>query len=90
MDKTHQIIINVAPQKMPILSIETNCNNLYTANLSYFKNVHCFPKTQSEWENVNIAAGGFNLTWTNGFEVHIDQIIAEAKEKGRAQKKASG
>lgn len=63
---------------MPKLAIETNERKRYLADLSDFKSVYCFPKTQTEWENVSITEQGFNLTWGTRFEVHVDQVVDSA------------
>jgi hypothetical protein len=78
MDQTDQLIVRVEALELPKLVIETSYNKKYTSDLSAFKGVHCFPKTQQDWEDVSISTGGYALTWGCRFEVHVDQIIPEA------------
>ena len=78
MDQANIVIQKVHPLKMPKVVIETNERKRYTADLSEFKSVYCFPKTQAEWENVSVTEQGFNLTWGTRFEVHVDQVVDSA------------
>ncbi len=78
MDQTDQLIISVIAQKLPTLIIETNYGKRYVADLSAFKSVYCFPKNQKEWEDVGVSTNGYALTWGSRFEVHVDQVTAEA------------
>lgn len=90
MDQTDQLIINVTAQKQPLLTIDTNYGKRYTADLSSFKEVYCFPRSQKEWEDVSVTTGGYALTWGCRFEVHVDQVIAEATHTEEGQDKAIG
>ena len=90
MDQTDQLIVNVSAQKQPLLTIETNYGKRYTADLSGFNAVYCFPKNQKEWEDVSISTSGYALTWGSRFEVHVDQVIAEATHIEDAHTKAMG
>jgi hypothetical protein len=90
MDQTDQLIVCVTAQKQPLLTIETNYGNKYVTDLSGFKTVYCFPKSQKEWENVSISTGGFAITWGCRFEMHIDQVVAEATHIESLQSKAMG
>lgn len=75
MDQANIVIHSVRALKIPQLEIEASDGKKYIADLSRFNSVSCFPKSQSEWENVGITTYGFNLTWASRFEVHIDQVI---------------
>lgn len=90
MDQADQLIVNVVAQKQPFLVIETNYGKKYTANLSSFKAVYCFPKSQKEWEDVSVSTGGYALTWGCRFEVHVDQVIADATHIADLQNEAMG
>lgn len=79
MDQTDIVIIRVQPLARPKLLVETNEGKRYISDLSEFAPVHCFPKSQSDWENISVTAEGFNLTWGTRFEVHVDQIITSAE-----------
>jgi hypothetical protein len=80
MDQAHLVIKKVRPLALPLVLIETNERKSYTADLSGFSSVTCFPTSQAEWEDVGITAEGFNLTWGSRFEVHVDQLIDAANE----------
>lgn len=88
MDQTNLVILSVTPEQSPTLSIEANDGNIYKADLSRFKPVYCFPKTQEEWNDVSISAFGYNLTWGCRFEVHIQQVIEHATHVELAKKQA--
>ena len=76
--KAKQIIVKVTPLRCSKIQIETNSGKRYTSNLEEFKKVFCFPKTKRDWENVSITTGGYSLTWSTRFEVHVDQVIDAA------------
>ena len=73
---------------MPKLEISTNEQKSYVVDLSELSSVYCFPKTQSEWEDVSIAAQGFNLTWGTRFEVHVHQAIDSAESVADIKRQA--
>jgi hypothetical protein len=60
------------------VSIEASDGNRYTADLSSFAGVYCFPRDPNEWSKVSVDSHGLALVWTCRFEVHIDQIIGLA------------
>ena len=60
------------------VSIGASDGNRYTADLSSFASVHCFPRDATEWSKVSIDGYGLALVWACHFEVHIDQIIGSA------------
>ena len=78
MDQTNIVILKVHPLKMPKVVIETTERKRYIADLSDFRSVYCFPKSQVEWEDVSVTEQGFNLTWGTRFEVHVDQVVDSA------------
>jgi hypothetical protein len=78
MDNSTPIIINVIPQKLPNIAVETNEGKIYYSDLSSFEKVYCFPKNQEEWEKVFPDSYGLGLIWSSRFEIHIDQIIGLA------------
>jgi hypothetical protein len=90
MDQTDQLIVKVEPLDKPRLVIETNYGKKYTADLSEFGSVYCFPKDQKDWENVSISTGGYALTWGCRFEVHVDQVVAEASTVEDIKRTAAG
>lgn len=88
MDQINIVILSVKAEQLPFVSIEASDGNFYKADLSRFKPVHCFPTSQQEWEDVDITATGFNLTWGCRFEVHAGQIISHAVEVSSVKKQA--
>lgn len=50
----------------------------YSADLSLFRDVSCFPRTAEEWRRVSIDSYGLGLVWASRFEVHADQVIGLA------------
>jgi len=60
------------------VSIEASDGNRYTADLSSFSRVYCFPQNADQWARVCIDSYGLGLTWACRFEVHVDQVIGLA------------
>jgi hypothetical protein len=75
VDQTNILIRSVKALAIPVIEVETNEAKKYTADLSRFKQVHCFPKSQLDWEDVSVTAQGYNLTWGSRFEVSVDQVV---------------
>ena len=88
VDKANQVIVEVTPHKVPKLEIETNSGKKYLVDLTSFRGVFCFPKTQAEWNRVCITTAGYGLTWPSRFEVHVDQAIDHAAGAERMKKRA--
>ncbi|MBI4405420.1 MAG: hypothetical protein HY537_14750 [Deltaproteobacteria bacterium] len=78
MDQSNQLIKKVQSQILPRLVIETSVGKRYLADLSRFKGVYCFPKSQAEWNEVSVTTAGYALIWPSRFEVHVDQVIDAA------------
>jgi hypothetical protein len=78
MDSTTQLILEVKPLKMHILEMKTSQKISIVADLSRFQNVYCYPKSEEEWKKVSIDSYGLDVVWACRFEVHIDQILANA------------
>jgi hypothetical protein len=88
MDQTNIVIQSVTARKIPLIEIQTNEGNIYQSDLSEFKTIKCFPKSQKEWENVSVTAHGFNLTWGTRFEIHVHQAIDAATKVKPIKKQA--
>ena len=88
MDQANLVIISVKAEESPIVSVEVSNGIIYKSDLSRFKPVYCFPKTQKEWEDMSITAYGYNLTWGCRFEVHVGQIISHAILEDPVKKQA--
>jgi hypothetical protein len=56
----------------------------YSADLSHFRTITCFPRTVEEWRRVSIDSYGLVLVWASRFEVHADQVIGLADKVTRA------
>ena len=83
MGYSNQIILDVKPLEYMKLSIDTNDGKRYFIDLSDFKDVYCFPKSE-EWEKVSIDSYGLDLIWPGRFEVHVDQLIPIAYKEEKA------
>ena len=88
MDQTNILVTRVSPLECPELEVEMTDGKKYVADLSIFKKVKCFPKTQEEWEKVFITESGYNITWSSRFEVHAGQIISHSVSKEAIKKQA--
>lgn len=88
MDQANIVILSVKAGQSPFLTIEASDGFIYKADMSKFKAVYCFPKTQKEWEDVSVSAFGYNLTWGSRFEVHSLQVIDQAVSKEAVKKQA--
>ena len=86
MGHTTPLIRSVTTPAYRQVSIEATDGNRYTADLSSFASVYCFPCDPSEWSKVSVDSYGLALVWSSRFEVHVDQIIGLAT---RIEKSAS-
>jgi hypothetical protein len=68
------LITKVTPNKYNKVVIETSKGKRYFSDLTFFQNIHCYPK-EGEWNNVSIDPNGKNLIWSSKFQVKIDQIV---------------
>jgi hypothetical protein len=64
--------------------IEASDGNRYSADLSSFRTVSCYPSDADAWSRVSIDSYGLALVWACRFEVHADQIIGLADKVERA------
>jgi Protein of unknown function (DUF2442) len=76
MDKTTALIVSVSA--LPNFQVEVQLSDGQTvqADLSRFKTVFCFPKSDAEWQKVSVDSHGLDLIWASRFEVHVDQLLA--------------
>lgn len=84
MDKPTPIIYGIHVPEYKKITIETSEGYRYTADLSSFQKVFCFPKNLKEWKQVSIDTDGLSLIWSSRFEVHVDQILALTIHRDRA------
>ncbi len=72
------VILRVETPEYGRVTIETSNGKRYSAVLTSFSKVHCFPKSEQDWEQVSLDSYGLALTWSSRFEVHVDQVIGLA------------
>ncbi|NOT77504.1 MAG: hypothetical protein HOP07_00715 [Bacteriovoracaceae bacterium] len=61
-----------------IIKITLSDNSDYTADISSFQNVYCYPKNDSEWNQALIGEFQTDIQWPCGFDIHLDQIAGLA------------
>jgi hypothetical protein len=66
-------ITNLILGEYHIVTIRLNDNSEYTANISSFNNIYCYP-TISEWPKGYIGEFRADVEWPTGFGIHLDQI----------------
>lgn len=66
------------------ITIELSNNTIYSADLSSFSDIYCYPKNLQEWKNANIGECNADIEWHSGFAVHLDQIATLATEQNKA------
>lgn len=64
-----------------IISITLNDNSTYTADISSFQKVYCYPKDLTEWEKAFIGEFKADIQWPCGFDIHLHQIADLAMEQ---------
>jgi hypothetical protein len=68
-----------------VIQITLSDMSEYTADISSFKNVHCFPLNETEWLQAKIGECAIDVEWPSGFGIHLDQIASLAlKQKHTA------
>lgn len=76
MDKATSLIVSVSALQNFQVEVKLSDGTKVVSDLSRFKAVYCFPKSESEWQKVSIDSQGLDLIWASRFEVHVDQILA--------------
>lgn len=66
------------------ITIELNDGSTYSANLSTFNDVYCYPKNFIEWSKASIGEFKADIEWETGFAVHLDQIASLSEDKNRS------
>lgn len=66
------------------ITIELSDGSIYSANLSKFSDVYCYPKNLHDWKNATIGECGADIEWSSGFAVHLDQVATLAIEQKSA------
>ena len=72
------IIRSVSTPAYGRVVIEASNGKRYSAALTRFQSVPCFPPDASAWSQVSIDSYGLALVWACRFEVHADQIVGLA------------
>lgn len=62
-----------------------NDGTRYSADLSSFRAVSCYPPDAEAWARVSIDSYGLALVWACRFEVHADQIVGLADKVERVE-----
>jgi hypothetical protein len=76
VDKTTSLIVSVSARQNFQVEVLLTDGNTVVSDLSRFKSVYCFPKSDAEWLNVSVDSHGLDLIWASRFEVHVDQVLA--------------
>ena len=84
MDRATPVIRAVTTPASGRVVIEASDGNRYSADLSSFRSVSCYPPDAEAWSRVSIDSYGLGLVWACRFEVHADQVLGLADEVERA------
>jgi hypothetical protein len=76
MDKASSLIVSVSALQNFQVEVQLSDGSVVRSDLTRFKAVYCFPKSDDEWQKVSIDSHGLDLIWASRFEVHVDQVIA--------------
>jgi hypothetical protein len=76
MDKTTPLIVSVSATSNFFVEVKLSDGRTVLSDLSRFKSVYCFPKSDAEWQRVSVDSQGLDLIWASRFEVHVDQVLA--------------
>jgi hypothetical protein len=71
-------IIDFQLQKYNIITIKLNDGSVYTADISSFQPVYCYPKDEAEWNQAFVGEFKADIQWPCGFDIHLDQIAGLA------------
>jgi len=63
--------------------VEASDGNRYSADLSSFRSVSCYPPDADSWSRVSVDSYGLALVWACRFEVHADQVVGLADKVER-------
>jgi len=72
------VIRSVATPAYGRVTIAAGDGKRYSADLTRFCSVPCFPPDADAWAKVWIDSYGLALVWACRFEVHADQVIGLA------------
>lgn len=66
-----------------IIQITLTDNSEYTADISSFQKVYCYPN-ETEWSQAHIGECKADMEWPNGFGIHLDQIAGLALKQKKS------
>jgi len=61
-----------------LISILLTNGSEYSADISSFQDVYCYPKNEAEWGQAFIGECNADIEWPGGFGIHLDQIASLA------------
>jgi hypothetical protein len=70
--------------KMNLIQITLSDKSEYTADISSFQDVYCYPKNESEWNQAHIGECAIDIEWPNGFGIHLDQIAGLSLKQNKS------
>jgi hypothetical protein len=85
MGRATPLIRSVRSLQYGTVVIDASDGNRYTADLSSFAPVACFPRTPDAWSQVSVDSYGLALVWACRFEAHADQVIGLATRVERIE-----
>ena len=83
MGHTTPLIRTVTTPAYGRVVIEASDGNRYSADLSSFRAVSCYPPDAEAWSHVSIDGYGLALVWACRFEVHAEQVVGLADKVER-------
>lgn len=67
-----------------IISIILTDDSEYTADISSFQDVYCYPKNETEWNQAFVGEFKADIEWPGGFGIHLDQIAGLAIRQNKS------
>lgn len=64
-----------------IINITLTDDSEYTADISSFQHVYCYPRDEAEWKQAFIGEFKADIQWPCGFDIHLHQIADLALEQ---------
>ena len=64
--------------KFGLIRILLTDNSEYTADITSFDDISCYPKDEAEWSQAFIGEFKADIEWPGGFGIHLDQIASLA------------
>ncbi len=57
-----------------IINITLDDNSEYTADISSFQEIFCYPQNENEWKQAFVGEFKVDIQWPCGFDIHLHQI----------------